>query len=539
MRAFTLAELLVSLAVMGVLMTGLASALLIVSKSAPDPDSPLTALADGAILVDQIAEELGGATWLLERTATAVTFTVADRDTDGVPERIRYAWSGKPGDALTRKYNDRTAVDVVTDVHSFDLQYDLEAAAEEFPGPPTEGVEEVLSSHDPAKDLDDALLESSRPMIGQYFVPSLPAEAFGWRLSKVRFIAAASVASDSTPELTRVQIRPPQPSGLPQSKVLNQKILNEAVLPVSYVWKEFTFFGMQPVLPGEGLCLVLSHVSGGPSMWYEYDRNDGSGYFWEDSGGVQHFEDKRSLRYYIHGHVILPGPTQTATRQYVTGARITLQATDDPDARAVTATRLLNTPEALSAIWEVDFNADPTIDRNGDSYGDWTHRDANTFKPAQLNAGVWEMPKGESPLDTQPDTDFTKLTTVQVRFRAASDGGNGVAFWINADWSGGLFAPLVAHLKHSSGVQTLTVYTKKDNASRTALVTLPDLPEDFITVRLLIDPDQNIVNVKVDGVEHGTHRYAPFAPPGEDRFASLTTDEADAEIDYVSIRVSE
>ena len=40
-----------------------------------------------------------------EKTDHALTFTVPDRDGDFISETIRYAWSGTPGDPLTRQYN--------------------------------------------------------------------------------------------------------------------------------------------------------------------------------------------------------------------------------------------------------------------------------------------------------------------------------------------------------------------------------------------------------------------------------------------------
>jgi hypothetical protein len=56
-------------------------------------------------------------------TPTAVTFTVADRNSDGNPETIRYAWGGTAGSGLTRSYNAATAASVADNLATFSLAY--------------------------------------------------------------------------------------------------------------------------------------------------------------------------------------------------------------------------------------------------------------------------------------------------------------------------------------------------------------------------------------------------------------------------------
>ena len=124
-RAFTLVELTVSMAVMTVLMAGLASAIVIASRAIPDDQSPVSATLEGYDIAEQIAGELFCAQTMPERTATAVTFTVADRDNDTVAETIRYAWTGTPGDPLTRQYNGGTVVNIIDSAYEFDLTYEI------------------------------------------------------------------------------------------------------------------------------------------------------------------------------------------------------------------------------------------------------------------------------------------------------------------------------------------------------------------------------------------------------------------------------
>ena len=113
-------------------------------QAVPSSTSPTYAAILGYEAVGQMSTELAGALHITERTATAITFTVADRNGDGSPERIRYAWSGVVGAPLTRQYNGGGVVDVLADVQTFELGYDLKSVTEQYPGPVVEGAEAVL-----------------------------------------------------------------------------------------------------------------------------------------------------------------------------------------------------------------------------------------------------------------------------------------------------------------------------------------------------------------------------------------------------------
>ena len=63
------------------------------------------------------------AVFRLKAHALAVTFTVPDRDNNGLSETIRYSWSGTPGDSIMRAYNGGVEVAVAEDVKYFSLEY--------------------------------------------------------------------------------------------------------------------------------------------------------------------------------------------------------------------------------------------------------------------------------------------------------------------------------------------------------------------------------------------------------------------------------
>ncbi|MHC5113200.1 MAG: PulJ/GspJ family protein [Planctomycetota bacterium] len=138
-RAFTFVELIISLAITSILMFGLASALMIATRSVDDGTTLAARTAAGAPALDGVTADLRLALEVTEITATSIEFTVPDRSDppDGTPETIRYSWSGEPGDALLRRYNGSSAAIVTDDVHHFDLSMVTRSVPGVVPATPT------------------------------------------------------------------------------------------------------------------------------------------------------------------------------------------------------------------------------------------------------------------------------------------------------------------------------------------------------------------------------------------------------------------
>ncbi len=118
---FTLVELMIGLVSSSMLVAGLASAIFISSQALDLDSSTSRQSAIASEVLGKLTADLALARSFSERTATAVTFDVPDRDGDLHPETIRYAWSGTPGDSLTYQYNGGTEITIATDVQSLDL----------------------------------------------------------------------------------------------------------------------------------------------------------------------------------------------------------------------------------------------------------------------------------------------------------------------------------------------------------------------------------------------------------------------------------
>jgi len=127
--AFTLVELVLSMVVLTIVLGGVSSAMLLASRAVPDKQTALGLTLDAFHAADRLASELYAAQTITARTATSVTFTVADRNADGNPETIRYSWSGVGGEALKRQYNGGAAVSVLDDVREFALRFNTQTIA--------------------------------------------------------------------------------------------------------------------------------------------------------------------------------------------------------------------------------------------------------------------------------------------------------------------------------------------------------------------------------------------------------------------------
>lgn len=121
-RAFTLLEAMLSMVTISMLMLAMFSVMGLATRCLTSRGRDVSNASD---VIDEITTDLSLAESFSERTSTAVTFTVPDRDGNAVSETIRYSWSGTPGDSIVRTYNGGGEVVVAEDVQYFSLEYIL------------------------------------------------------------------------------------------------------------------------------------------------------------------------------------------------------------------------------------------------------------------------------------------------------------------------------------------------------------------------------------------------------------------------------
>jgi type II secretory pathway pseudopilin PulG len=271
-RTFTLVELVLSVMVMTILMGSLMSAVLVATRSIDGGNSVAATALRARSAADQLTADLRTALTITERGPRAVTFTVPDRTGDGLPETLRYAWSGVSGDPLTRQYNGGTVATVVTNVQNLDLSYLLQTtgpppgaccfadhtcqylmkadcdliALTVFEGSgslcskcPVESAEQVLFSRDYNKSSDvKSFLLKSNAWMGEIFKPALPANALWWKITRVKVKLSRYGLNTGT---VYIRVRDVDASGVPlMTAYKGTGSVSASSLPIgSWEWDEF------------------------------------------------------------------------------------------------------------------------------------------------------------------------------------------------------------------------------------------------------------------------------------------------------------
>jgi type II secretory pathway pseudopilin PulG len=342
--AFTLVELVASMAVMGILLGASASIMLITSHATPRLENPVGALLANSQALDQLARDLSCALEVSEHERNAITLTVPDRGHGNAgPESIRYAWAGGVGDPLTREYNGSKPVSIVGHAHEFRLDYDLKKVDQVMPVSEAESAQTELISHEASADLVDFSVLTNE-WIGQYFLPSLPDGATSWCVLRIKIMAKQEGKIDGT---TRVQLQLADESRLPSGTVLDEALMKELDLLGSYAWQEFSFTKAVDLSPDQGLCLVVLAADKEPSCAVQYKDEDATV---ANSGLLRYADGSWSitqtmgLQFYVYGQYKVSQQSALDTSTRITRVGIELEAGEPQAVRAITGVNMLNQP---------------------------------------------------------------------------------------------------------------------------------------------------------------------------------------------------
>jgi prepilin-type N-terminal cleavage/methylation domain-containing protein len=543
---FTLMELIVAVVASAALLAGLGSVMLIARQIAYTPAASVHRL-QAAEVFDELADELRFATYVTERSAGAIEFVVADRSGDGVPELIRYAWSGTAGDPLTKTVNDGTPAVVLDAVQQLQFTYTVDTDTTAIAT--TSQTAEVLLATNPNTPSTQTRTITASSWSAQQinpatFVSPPPTGTLWWTPTRVQFVCKSLAATDT--DQLNIQIRSAgEPNGGPTSSVLYQATTREHDLPAAFGWFNAPLSGSAKLRLHRKYALVWAGITA-PSCLLVCDTNASSGVLEsEDVGGSWQLLPKQVF-YRLYGTYTTPGPDIEVPRSLLASVRVTLQVGAQHYSRLETSIPLANRPEVLAAYWRTDFDHDPTSDDvNGDDTNDWQASDtaasevANPapYAPDSLVGGIWHS---SGKLTTRPLNDFAATTIAEVAFRDTLPGGSGAMMQINADWSAGQYSPLLLRAQMASnGTQTLRLTSIPSGAAEVVVYEQTGLSSDVIRCRLTILPNDNLVNIRINNEDQGTYAYSSYNATGSDRAVSLFGDTGEAEFDYAEVRVLE
>jgi hypothetical protein len=521
------------------LLAGMGSVMYIARQVAYTPHDA-TRRSQAANIVGQICDELRYASVVIQQTSRILEFVVADRNSDGAAEKIRYEWSGTLGHPLRKTVNGGTAVDVLPSVNSFNVVFQQKSSTTTVTTK-TESAETLLLANGAVqtgsgRDIDVSN-HMSQVLLPMSF-PSVPANAISWNATKVEFHGRQNGAATET---LAVQIRSSSDfSEGPTSHILGQASIAESSLSPADGWNTITFPNpVRDLIFHRYYQLAFVQVSGsGKAARVTINESAPTGITDStDAGATWQYMPTRQMYGRVYGTYTTPGSSYDVMRNYVSSVRIALQTGSQSAARIDASAPLPNLPELLTTYWRTDFDRNPTTtNSNGDAVSDWALAGGGAFDTTKLSGGTWTA---TGAIETRPLADFITTTTVEVRCRNTGTGGNGAVTCINADRQGGQYAPLLVFVqRQSDGTQTLTLNGKTSDAATKKLFTRTNLPSGFVRYRLTILPANNLVNLQINDEDQGTYTYPTYAPSSaNDRYLTLYADTSAAEFDYVDVRV--
>jgi prepilin-type N-terminal cleavage/methylation domain-containing protein len=264
-RAFTLVELVTAMAICGILLTAIASALSFSIKTSTGQGAVnQTNLLTAGDSADQIADDLHVAMSFSERTGTSVAFTVPDRVNNGTPNQVRYAWDGISGDPLTRQFSAAntpiltasatTPTTLLSGVSNFDLNYltRLMGTAAVTPS--------VLAPNGTAVGTFGTFNIDSTHWACEYFTPVVPLGTTSYTITSAQIKIKTGAAQDG---ILSIGIASANLFKQPAT-YLEQEPLYESATSTNNEYVSVTFKNLKNlnILSYPALCLVIRYTSG-------------------------------------------------------------------------------------------------------------------------------------------------------------------------------------------------------------------------------------------------------------------------------------
>lgn len=250
--AFTLVEMLVSLAVLAVLVVAAGAALTVAGNATGTQATRWLAQANAADAAAQVSDDLTVANTFTERTPTAVTFTVPDRVSLGSPNTVRYAWAGTAGSPLTRQFNGGTAVPILAAADAVGLTYQTRTY-----GPVADAALNLGTSITVAAYSSYSLTTTA--WAAQSFTPVLPTGTASYSITRVQLPLKVNGPADTS---VAVRITTADSSGRPTTTVLGTAVVFEPQYSSAVELVDVPFAKLSGLTPGQALCVTVGYLFG-------------------------------------------------------------------------------------------------------------------------------------------------------------------------------------------------------------------------------------------------------------------------------------
>ncbi len=501
-RGFTLTELVISLAILGVIMVGVSAALGLATSALPDERS--RSVDELASVLAQVRSDLDGAVRLRAIDAKSVEVVLPDRDGDGQAENLRYAWDGDAKAPLIRTYNGDSG-DLLSAAGNAAFTSQTWTRSASVPTSTQISAASTLGTA-PADLGAGATAQnfSSHTGYAQLVSPALPAGSGVWTITQLRAMIRenSSAGTDST---RIVQIRLADDLGMPTSTVLFETRLKDFTFSGNLNnWSTITVSGMPYLLPTQRVCVCFINTASEFLWHYDVKRTTGSGSGMAstgNSGSTWSGVSNRSLFVSLVGTYVAPKTTAILDRTYTSS--IGVELTDTLGQTLSATTSLPNGCEVLTDWWRTEFESNPTTqDVNADGTADWSVV-SGSYADSDLTGGWLKATKSMS-LGTSQD--FTQPSEFAARLRITANGQEWYAT-IYADKAGGLGSKLTLRVDRMSD-QIIRLRLYENWPFPATLLMDRSLSLDTLELRCVVTPDKDVVTLYVNDALLGASGYS-------------------------------
>ncbi len=260
----TMLELMITLPSATVLIGAMAMCITIMMRAKSQDDSLFRSTYDLSNAATQIASDIESAVSHVSSSTTHMEFVVPDRNSDGLPEQMRYEWGGTTGanaNKILWKYNQGPLSVLFDDVGTFELQKSTVLAPVSVPNHLRSDVAVLKSINAfPSGVFREQVINSSNS-IGQYFIPDVPGTGIKWDLGSIRILVRAADANlDGT---LRIRVNASNTTTkLPIAPILAEVKIAESRLGTDYQWLDIPIAPISWQAQGVPLCITVGYGGG-------------------------------------------------------------------------------------------------------------------------------------------------------------------------------------------------------------------------------------------------------------------------------------